>query len=85
MGLITEEMALEYHRCRIYKDYIEQLQISEKNENDSFMNSLRCSTVYVPSPAEVNEKYRKEATEQGIDPDWIERFMPRIEEKGDKA
>ncbi|MBR1876948.1 MAG: hypothetical protein IJ805_07565 [Lachnospiraceae bacterium] len=49
------------------------------------MNSLRCSTVYVPSPAEVTEKYRKEATEQGIDPDWIERFMPRIKKKGEKT
>ncbi len=49
------------------------------------MNSLRCSTVYVPSTAEVTEKYRKEATEQGIDPEWIEKFMPRIEEKGNKA
>ncbi|MBO4374900.1 MAG: hypothetical protein J5829_07315 [Lachnospiraceae bacterium] len=78
MSLITEEMALEYHRCRIYKDYIEQLQISEKNEKDEFMNSLRCSTVYVPTPAEVTEKYRKEAMEQGIDREWIDRFMPEI-------
>ena len=78
MGLITEEMALEYHRCRIYKEYIEQLQISERNEKDEFMNSLRCSTVFVPTPAEVNEKYRKEAEEQGVDQEWIDRYMPLI-------
>ena len=78
MSLITEEMALEYHRCRIYKEYIEQLQVSEKNEKDEFMNSLRCSTVYVPTPGEVTEKYRKEAMEQGIDREWIDRFMPKI-------
>lgn len=78
MSLITEEMALEYHRCRIYKEYIEQLQISEKNEKDEFMSSLRCSTVYVPTPKEVTEKYRKEAIEQGVDTEWIDRFMPMI-------
>ncbi len=79
MGFITEEMALEYHKCRIYKEYIDQLQISEKNEKDEFMNSLRCSTVYVPSPKEVNEKYRREACEQGVDQEWIDRYMPVIE------
>ncbi|MCR5650017.1 MAG: hypothetical protein K6F86_02410 [Lachnospiraceae bacterium] len=78
MGLITEEMALEYHRCRIYKEYIEQLQISERNMNDDFMNSVRCSTVYVPTPDEVTGKYRKEAMDQGIDPEWIDRYMPEI-------
>ena len=57
MGRITEEMALEYHKCRIYKEFIEQLRISEKNEKDGFMNSLRCSTIYIPTPDEITEKY----------------------------
>ncbi|MCR5775701.1 MAG: hypothetical protein K6G42_11515 [Lachnospiraceae bacterium] len=76
MGLITEEMAREYHRCNLYKEYIEQLQISEKNNDDEFMQSLRCSNIYVPDPKEVTEKYRKQAAEQGIDEAWIEKFMP---------
>jgi len=76
MSIITEEMAIEYHRCSLYKEYIEQLQISEKNEGDEFMKSLRCSNIYVPNTAEVTEKYRKLALDQGIDKDWIDRYMP---------
>lgn len=76
MSIITEEMAIEYHRCSLYKEYIEQLQISEKNAGDEFMKSLRCSNIYVPEPDEVTEKYRKQAAEQGIDPAWIDRYMP---------
>ncbi len=76
MERITEEMALEYHKCRIYKEFIEQLRISEKNEKDGFMNSLRCSTIYIPTPDEITEKYRKEAMEQGVEQDWIDRYMP---------
>ena len=40
MSVITEEMAIEYHKCSLYKEYIEQLQISEKNERDEFIKSL---------------------------------------------
>ena len=76
MGIITEEMAIEYHRCKLYAEYIEQLQVSERNEGDEFMKSLRCSNIYVPDTKEVTEKYRKEAADQGIDPEWINRFMP---------
>lgn len=78
MSIITEEMAIEYHKCRLYKEYIEHLQISEKNEGDEFMQSLRCSNIYVPDIKEVTEKYRKQATEQGIDPEWIEKYMPAV-------
>ena len=60
----------------LYKEYIEQLQISEKNEGDEFMQSLRCSNIYVPDTKEVTEKYRKQAAEQGIDAEWIEKYMP---------
>ena len=76
MSMITEEMAIEYHKCSLYKEYIEQLQVSEKNSTDEFMKSLRCSNIYVPEPKEVTEKYRKQAEEQGIDKEWIERYMP---------
>ena len=65
MSMITEEMAIEYHKCSLYKEYIEQLQISEKNEGDGFIQSLRCSNIYVPDTKEVTEKYRKQALEQG--------------------
>ncbi|MBO6147303.1 MAG: hypothetical protein J6O70_07000 [Lachnospiraceae bacterium] len=78
MSIITEEMAVEYHKCSLYKDYIEQLQISEKNAGDEFMQSLRCSNIYVPDPKEVTEKYRKMAQDQGIDNDWIDKFMPQL-------
>ena len=40
------------------------------------MQSLRCSNIYVPDTKEVTEKYRKQATEQGIDAEWIEKYMP---------
>ncbi len=78
MGLITEEMAIEYHRCSLYAKYIEQLQISERNAGSDFIQSLRCSNIYVPDPKEVTEKYRKLAEEQGIDREWIERYMPEV-------
>ena len=81
MSVITEEMAIEYHKSSLYKEYIEQLQISEKNEGDEFMKSLRCSNIYVPDIREVTEKYRKQAVEQGIDSAWIDRYMPLISEK----
>ena len=80
MSRITEEMAAEYHKCSMYKEYIEQLQISERNEGDEFMQSLRCSNIYVPGVGEVTEKYRKQAEEQGIDSEWIERYMPAVKE-----
>ena len=54
----------------------EQLKISEKNESDEFMQSLRCSNIYVPDIKEVTEKYRKQAAELGIDKEWIEKYMP---------
>ena len=78
MSIITEEMAIEYHKCSLYKEYIEQLKISEKNEGDEFMQSLRCSNIYVPDTKEVTEKYRKQAAEQGIDAEWIEKYMPSV-------
>ena len=81
MSIITEEMAIEYHRCSLYKEYIEQLQISEKNEGDEFMKSLRCSTIYVPDTKEVTEKYRKQAADQGIDSESIDRYMPVTDDK----
>ena len=37
MSVIAEEMAAEYHKCSLYKEYIEQLQVSEKNGGDEFM------------------------------------------------
>ena len=76
MSIITEEMATEYHKCSLYKEYIEQLRISEKNESDEFMQSLRCSNIYVPDTEEVTDKYRKQAEELGIDREWIEKYMP---------
>lgn len=76
MSMITEEMAVEYHKCSLYKEYIEQLQVSEKNAGDEFMKSLRCSNIYVPEPNEVTEKYRKLAAEQGLEEEWINKFMP---------
>ena len=79
MSLITEEMAVEYHRCSLYKEYIEQLQVSEKNAGDEFMKSLRCSNIYVPEPNEVTEKYRKLAVEQDLDEEWINIFMPLMQ------
>ena len=82
MSVITEEMAIEYHKCSLYKEYIEQLQISEKNERDEFIKSLRCSNIYVPDTREVTEKYRKQAAEQGIYSEWIDRYMPVIADKG---
>ncbi len=30
----------------------------------------------LPDTKEVTEKYRKKAMEQGIDSDWIDRYMP---------
>ncbi|MCR5748058.1 MAG: hypothetical protein K6G03_10155 [Lachnospiraceae bacterium] len=76
MSLITEEMALEYHKCNLYREFIEQLQISEKNATNEFMDSLRCSNIYVPKPEEVVEKYRKEAEEMGIEKEWINKYFP---------
>ena len=84
MSMITEEMAIEYHKCSLYKEYIEQLQISEKNEGDGFIQSLRCSNIYVPDTKEVTEKYRKQALEQGIDIEWIDRYMPGVSRDGSR-
>ena len=81
MSMISEDMALEYHKCSLYKEYIEQLQISEKNEKDEFIQSLRCSNIYVPDIKEVTEKYRKRAIEQGIENEWIEKYMPDVEKQ----
>ncbi len=84
MSMITEEMAIEYHKCSLYKEYIEQLRISEKNEGDGFIQSLRCSNIYVPDTKEVTEKYRKQALEQGIDIEWIDRYMPGVSGDGSR-
>ena len=78
MSVITEEMAAEYHKCSLYKEYIEQLQVSEKNGGDEFMQSLRCSNIYVPDPKEVTEKYRKQAMDQGLDSEWIDKYIPSL-------
>ena len=62
--------------------YTEILRRSgEKNEGDEFIQSLRCSNIYVPDTKEVTEKYRKQATDQGIDTEWIEKYMPAVGEK----
>lgn len=79
-SLITEEMAREYARCSLYTEFIKQLQNSERNESDEFMQSLRCSTIYIPKPREVVEDFRQKATEEGLSQDWIDRFMPKVQE-----
>ena len=81
MSRITEEMAIEYHKCSLYKEYIEQLQVSERNSDDEFMKSLRCSNIYLPEPEEVTDKYRKQAQEQGIDQEWIDKYIPKGSQK----
>lgn len=37
-----------------------------------------CSNIYVPGTKEVTEKYRKQAAEQGIESEWIDRYMPSL-------
>ncbi len=76
-SIITEEMANEYAKCSLYAEFIKQLQTSERNAQDEFMQSLGCcSSIYVPKPWEIVKDFRKKAADQGLDAAWIDKFMP---------
>ncbi|MCR5101464.1 MAG: hypothetical protein K6B41_08935 [Butyrivibrio sp.] len=76
MSLVNEDMINENKKSMLYADFFKAFQTSETNLNSEFLDSIRCSGIYIPKPWEVISDYRKKASEEGLSQEWIDKFIP---------
>ena len=76
MSLINEDMINENKKCMLYAEFFKAFQTSEKNMNSEFLDSIRCSGIYIPKPWEVITDYRQKAADEGLSQEWIDKYIP---------
>ncbi len=76
MSKITEEMVVENTKCKLYADFFKEFETSERNLKSDFLDSVRCTGIFVPKPWEIAKEYREKAQAAGLDSAWIDKFIP---------